>query len=125
MSSRNRIKYTKLREPSDAPRDSVTGRKRRSKDDFYDDQFEDSEAPAAKPPVKSIVLAAVLLLLGSGMLTVWSLMVAGVIGVGEGGKATPILIIGLVCFVPGVYNVRTAIYAWKGGRGFSYADIPS
>lgn len=120
MSSRNRIKYTKLRQDVDAPKKTT----RRSKDDYYDDQFDDTNAPA-KPPIKSIVLAFVLFLLGSGLLIVGSLVVSGVIGNSEGGAATPILIIGAVCFIPGFYNVRIAYYAWKGGRGFSYADIPS
>lgn len=118
MSSRSRVKYGRLKPASKSA-------KRRSEDDYYDDQFDDEDSAPVKPPLKSIALATVLFLLGSGLLTIGSLMLAGVIGDNEGGKATPLLVIGVICFLPGFYNVRTAYYAWRGGRGFSYADIPT
>lgn len=125
MYTRKRVKYKQLGEVVDIP-DSTKETKQQSKpseDEYYDDQFEDNVP--IKPPVRSIALAVILFLVGSGLLTVGSLMLAGVIGKGEGGKASPLLIIGAVCFLPGFYNVRTAYYAWRGGCGFSYADIPS
>ena len=120
MSSRGKVNYKRLR---DVQARGKNTKHRSRRDDYDDDQFEDSVS--VKPPVRSIALAVILFLVGSGLLTIGSLMLAGVIGDGEGGKASPLLVIGAVCFVPGFYNVRTAYYAWKGGRGFSYADIPS
>ena len=58
MSSRGRDRYKRLR---DFPSWSKST-KHRSRDDYYDDQFEDS-APA-KPPVKSIAVAVILFVSG-------------------------------------------------------------
>ena len=89
-----------VKNPPEADRDFLSkSTKHRSRDDYYDDQFEDS-APA-KPPVKFIALAVILFLVGSSLLTIGSLIFSGMIGGGEGGKASPLLVIGAVCFVPG------------------------
>jgi len=90
--------------------------------DYDDEQFED--LVPIKAPLKSIVIAVVLFVLGSIMLTLGSLMLAGVIGQRQGSfRATPLMVIGAIIFIPGAYNVRTAYYAWRGHPGFSYADI--
>ena len=90
--------------------------------DYDDEQFED--LVPIKAPMKSIVIAVVLFVLGSIFLTLGSLMLAGVLGQGQGSfRAMPLLVIGSIIFIPGAYNVRTAYYAWRGHPGFSYADI--
>uniref|UniRef100_A0AAZ1XWS8 Transmembrane protein 230 n=1 Tax=Oreochromis aureus TaxID=47969 RepID=A0AAZ1XWS8_OREAU len=38
--------------------------------------------------------------------------------------AIPIIIIGILVFLPGFYHLRIAYYAAKGYRGYSYDDIP-
>ena len=134
--ARDRIKYTKLKEtaeledtdeadttikPKSTAKKVFKRIKRKSKDEYYDDQFEDTPI---KTPVKSILIAIILFVIGSIMLTIGSLMLAGVIGQGTGSfRAAPLMVIGSIIFIPGAYNVRTAYYAWKGYRGFSYADI--
>ena len=55
------------------------------------------DSAPAKPPVKSIAVAVILFVVGSGLLTIGSLILAGVIGDGEGGKASPLLVIGPWC----------------------------
>ena len=124
---KSRVKYSKLRETvNDSEErngaDNNLIKSKKSSDGYYDDQFED--ATPIKPPIKSICIAVILFVLGTIMLTVGSLMLAGVIKQGGGSfRAAPLMVIGSIIFIPGAYNVRTAYYAWKGYRGFSYSDI--
>ena len=135
---RKRVKYHKLTETSET---SETEQKEvvkedgsskvekkaikalpKDKDCYHDDQFEDPEP--IKAPVKSIIVAVVLFVLGTVMLTAGSLMLAGIMGQGAGSfRSTPLMVIGSMIFIPGAYNVRTAYYAWKGYKGYSFADI--
>lgn len=39
-------------------------------------------------------------------------------------RTWPVLILGMLMFIPGVYHVRIAYYAYKGYPGYSYEDIP-
>lgn len=89
--------------------------------DYRDEQFTE---PEPKIPVKSIVLAVVLFLIGSVMLTLAGLLLGGIFGDVPDVSATPLLIIGLITFVPGFYHVRIAYYAFRGYNGYSYFDIP-
>ena len=107
------VKYTRLR---------PTANYRGGKDEYHDDQFEDTVR--LKPPLKSIALALFLFVVGSIMLVLGSLMLAGIIG-HYGDRAVPLLVIGTICFIPGFYNVRIAYLAWKGYRGYSFDDIPN
>lgn len=120
-SERSRIKYTKLKKDDITavrPRDKIKKRY----DEYYDDQFDDTVP--IKVPIKSICIAIILFILGSVMLTLGSLMLAGVLNQGGGSfRAAPLMVIGSIIFIPGAYNVKTAYYAWKGYHGYSYADI--
>lgn len=123
---KNRVKYTKLKAANDLEvkksHQRFVAHKTLSDDDYYDDQFEDS-APV-RAPVKSICVAIALFVLGTIMLTLGSLMLAGVINQGGGSfRAAPLMVIGSIVFIPGAYNVRTAYYAWKGYQGYSFSDI--
>lgn len=124
---KSRVKYTKV-ETEDVEEEKKTKPKRvkfqkkLSQDEYHDDQFEDTTP--VKAPVKSIIVATILFLLGSIFLTFGSLMLAGVINQGKGSfRAMPLMVIGSIIFIPGAYNVRTAYYVWKGYHGYSYADI--
>ncbi|MXQ86515.1 hypothetical protein E5288_WYG009395 [Bos mutus] len=39
-------------------------------------------------------------------------------------RAVPVLIIGILVFLPGFYHLRITYYASKGYQGYSYDDIP-
>lgn len=39
-------------------------------------------------------------------------------------RTVPVLIIGIIVFLPGIYHLRIAYYASKGYPGYSYDDIP-
>ncbi|KAM9589342.1 transmembrane protein 230 isoform 3-T6 [Trichechus inunguis] len=53
-----------------------------------------------------------------------SLLLAGYISKMGADRAVPVLIIGILVFLPGFYHLRIAYYASKGYRGYSYDDIP-
>lgn len=109
MSSSGGVRYSRLRTAT-ATQDN----------DYRDEQFYE---PPPKPPIKSILLAIFLFLTGAVLLTLGGLMGAGILG-GPKEGSTPILILGTITFLPGLYHVRIAYYAWKGYAGFSFADIP-
>ena len=39
-------------------------------------------------------------------------------------RTWPVLLLGAIMFIPGIYHVRIAYYAYKGYDGFSYEMIP-
>lgn len=49
---------------------------------------------------------------------------SGCLSLQETDRAIPVLIIGILVFLPGFYHLRIAYYASKGYRGYSYDDIP-
>ncbi|CAL8249887.1 unnamed protein product [Boreogadus saida] len=93
-----------------------------SHDDGYIDlQFKRSPP---KVPYKAIALATFLFLIGSLLIVIGSLLLAGYFGVTNSDRTVPVLIIGILVFLPGFYHLRIAYYASKGYRGYSYDDIP-
>ncbi|XP_062854350.1 transmembrane protein 230b [Trichomycterus rosablanca] len=94
-----------------------------SDDDGYIDlQFKRSPP---KVPYKAITLAAVLFFIGTVLITIGSLLLAGYFEVQDHRERTiPVLIIGILVFIPGFYHLRIAYYAYKGYKGYSYDDIP-
>uniref|UniRef100_A0A8C0W8A6 Transmembrane protein 230 n=1 Tax=Castor canadensis TaxID=51338 RepID=A0A8C0W8A6_CASCN len=93
-----------------------------STDDGYIDlQFKKSPP---KIPYKAIALATVLFLIGAFLIIIGSLLLSGYFSKGEADRAIPVLIIGILVFLPGFYHLRIAYYASKGYRGYSYDDIP-
>uniref|UniRef100_A0A3B4B8G3 Transmembrane protein 230 n=1 Tax=Periophthalmus magnuspinnatus TaxID=409849 RepID=A0A3B4B8G3_9GOBI len=102
--SNNKVRYSRL--PSDD-------------DGYIDLQFKKSPP---KVPYKAIALAAVLFLIGSLLIVIGSLLLAGYFG--HSDRTVPVLIIGILVFLPGIYHLRIAYYASKGYPGYSYDDIP-
>lgn len=117
MSSRSRIRYSKL--PSGGPSVRIQD----EDDDMYTEDLYYTEG-SVKPPVKSIILAFLLFLTGSALLTIGGLMIGGILGHSSEG-AIPLLVLGGITFLPGFYHVRVAFYAWRGYLGYSFDDIPS
>ncbi|XP_042200515.1 transmembrane protein 230a [Callorhinchus milii] len=77
-----------------------------------------------KVPYKAIALATILFLIGSLLITIGALLLSGYIDSSYSDTTWPVLIIGVLVFVPGFYHLRIAFYAFKGYRGYSYDDIP-
>ncbi|XP_036383424.1 transmembrane protein 230b [Megalops cyprinoides] len=102
----SRVKYSKLSA---------------SDDGYIDLQFKKSPP---KVPYKAIALATVLFLIGSLLIVIGALLLAGYIEVTHADRTVPVLIIGILVFLPGFYHLRIAYYASKGYRGYSYDDIP-
>lgn len=88
----------------------------------YRSQFYDTSS--VKPPKASIVRAVVLLIIGTVLTIVGSLLLSGYFHSIYADRTWPVLTIGLMCFIPGFYYTRIACYAYKGYPGFSYTDIP-
>ncbi|XP_076859685.1 transmembrane protein 230b [Brachyhypopomus gauderio] len=108
---------------SGLPSSKVRYSKLSSDDDGYIDlQFKRSPP---KVPYKAITLAAVLFLIGSILIIIGALLLAGYFDIQDHRDRTiPVLIIGILVFLPGFYHLRIAYYAYKGYRGYSYDDIP-
>ncbi|KAM8974863.1 transmembrane protein 230 isoform 2-T2 [Pelodytes ibericus] len=103
----SKIKYSKLSDTDEG---------------YIDLQFKRSPP---KIPYKAIALATVLFMIGTLLIVIGSLLLAGYISKGDGNeRAIPVLIIGILVFLPGFYHLRIAYYASKGYRGYSYEDIP-
>ncbi|KAM4616457.1 transmembrane protein 230b [Polymixia lowei] len=90
-------------------------------DGYIDLQFKRSPP---KVPYKAIALATVLFLIGSLLIIIGSLLLAGYFVATHNDRTVPVLIIGILVFLPGFYHLRIAYYASKGYRGYSYDDIP-
>ncbi|XP_067289266.1 transmembrane protein 230a [Pseudorasbora parva] len=102
----NKVKYSRLAD---------------SDEGYIDLQFKKTPP---KVPYKAIVLATFLFLIGSVLIIVGSLLLAGYINVTHPDRTVPVIIIGVLIFLPGFYHLRIAYYASKGYRGYSYDDIP-
>ncbi|CAF3994950.1 unnamed protein product [Rotaria sp. Silwood2] len=88
---------------------------------YSDLQFQE---PTTKIPIHAIILAIALFLLGFLMITLGSLILTGYIQTQHTDRSWPLILIGLLVFLPGFYHIRIAYWAWKGDKNFSFADIP-
>uniref|UniRef100_A0A2K6EC32 Transmembrane protein 230 n=1 Tax=Macaca nemestrina TaxID=9545 RepID=A0A2K6EC32_MACNE len=97
------------------PRSKVKYSRLSSTEDGYIDlQFKKTPP---KIPYKTIALATVLFLIGAFLIIVGSLQLSGHITV-------PVLILGILVFLPRFYHLHITYYASKGYCGYSYDDIP-
>ncbi|CAI5666442.1 unnamed protein product [Oreochromis niloticus] len=107
--SNNKVKYSRLAADDDG---------------YIDLQF---KKPPPKIPYKAIALAIFLFLIGSLLIIFGALLLAEIIPVEVSlhpDRTIPVIIIGILVFLPGFYHLRIAYYAAKGYRGYSYDDIP-
>lgn len=88
---------------------------------FVDAQF---FHPPAKIPWKAVCLAALLFIAGGALLVVGSLVVSGRIDSKYSDRMWPMIILGVLMFIPGAYHVRIAYYAYRQIPGYSFDDIP-
>ncbi|KAG5272261.1 hypothetical protein AALO_G00163410 [Alosa alosa] len=102
----NKVKYSRLAD---------------SDEGYIDLQF---KRGPPKVPYKAIALATFLFLIGSLLIIIGGLLLSGYIHVSDPNRTIPVLIIGVLVFLPGFYHLRIAYYASKGYRGYSYDDIP-
>ncbi|XP_075711457.1 transmembrane protein 230 [Rhinoderma darwinii] len=102
----SKVKYSKLADTDDG---------------YIDLQFKRSPP---KIPYKAIALATFLFLIGTLLIVIGALLLTEHIGNAGKERGIPVLIIGVLVFLPGFYHLRIAYYASKGYRGYSYDDIP-
>ncbi|EYU37308.1 hypothetical protein ABFS83_10G142200 [Erythranthe nasuta] len=76
-----------------------------------------------KPPIKEIALAVALLVFGALAIVLGIAMAVNQVG-GDRAHGIFFAILGGILFLPGFYYTRIAYYAYKGYKGFSFANIP-
>ncbi|KAG7545676.1 hypothetical protein ISN44_As12g011160 [Arabidopsis suecica] len=76
-----------------------------------------------RPPVKEIALAVALLVFGTLGIVSGFFMAYNRVG-GDRGHGIFFIVLGCLLFIPGFYYTRIAYYAYKGYKGFSFANIP-
>jgi len=96
----------------------------RDDEGYSDGQF--SLSPSVnKVPVKAILLALALFVLGTVLCVIGGCLLAGVwIDPKYNDRTWPVLTLGIIMFIPGSYHVRIAYWAYQGAPGFDYSDIP-
>lgn len=75
------------------------------------------------PPIKEIALAVALLVFGTLGIVLGIIMTVNKVG-GDRAHGLFFAILGGILFLPGFYYTRIAYYAYKGYKGFSFANIP-
>lgn len=96
-------------------------RMQRTDDGFIDIQFQKT---LTRIPKKAIALATFLFVMGSTLIILSSLIFADFFDEKYNDSRWPLLILGSLMFIPGVYHVRIAYYAYKKYPGYTYDDIP-
>ncbi|XP_069343681.1 transmembrane protein 230-like [Eulemur rufifrons] len=77
-----------------------------------------------KIPYKAIACATVQFLIGSFLVITGCLLLAGYISEVGAHRAVPVLVIGMLVFLPGSYHLFIAYGAYRGCQGYSYDDLP-
>lgn len=89
---------------------------------FIDAQFIKSKAPI---PWKAIMLSIFLFMAGILAIGVSVLNITGHVQIEPTESAWVLMVLGFIMFIPGVYHVRLAFYAYMEYDGYSLDDIPS
>ena len=90
-------------------------------DEILIDQF---LQPSPKIPWSAVLFAAVLCFGGAALLGTAFLILIGYIDPKYVDRTWPMLTLGIILFLPGVYHLRIAILAYLNRPGYSFDDIP-
>ncbi|XP_034234981.1 transmembrane protein 230 isoform X2 [Thrips palmi] len=90
-------------------------------DEMLVDQF---RRPETRVPWSAVVFAGILCLGGAFLLITAMLLLIGYIDPQYVDRTWPMLVLGFIMFVPGVYHMRIALYAFMDRPGYSFDDIP-
>ena len=104
-------KYSRLRSPVSS-----------EDEEYTDEQFREPEAEFA---TRAIVIAILLFLIATAILTLGILLLTGVIDSKFYNSCYPLILLATIVFARGVCHLRIAYCVWRGYDGYSYDDIPS
>ncbi|KAE8737877.1 hypothetical protein FOCC_FOCC016657 [Frankliniella occidentalis] len=90
-------------------------------DEMLEDQF---IHPTVKIPWSAVLFASVLSIGGAVLLGTAILLLTGYIDPKYVDRTWPMLVLGFIMFIPGVYHLRIAVYAFLNHPGYSFDDIP-
>jgi len=119
--SRNPLRHV-FKAKTDEEQQGSTYVRLKEEQQYSDLQFK--EETQSKVPIHAIILAVILFLIGSIMITLGALMLTGRIQTQYSDRTWPLIFVGTLVFLPGFYHLRVAYWAWKGDKNFSFADIP-
>ncbi|XP_022359858.1 transmembrane protein 230-like [Enhydra lutris kenyoni] len=80
---------------------------------------------STKIPYKAIACATAQFLIGTFLVIVGCLLLAGHISKVGANRAVPVLIVGILVFLPGFYHLLIAYRAHRGCQGYSFSDLPT
>eukprot|EP00268_Persea_americana_P060180 TRINITY_DN7462_c0_g1_i1.p1 TRINITY_DN7462_c0_g1~~TRINITY_DN7462_c0_g1_i1.p1 ORF type:complete len:126 (+),score=21.54 TRINITY_DN7462_c0_g1_i1:261-638(+) len=123
MSSRRHVRYTPLAGEERDENETRGSERKRERERERDLRFSYSPKSLDKIPWKSILLALILLSLGSLLLFLSIFIFTGHMG-GDHSQASGLLLLGILAFLPGFYETRIAYYSWRGAAGYRFASIP-
>jgi len=116
------IRYRKLNQNEDEIDDTGINLSQDATEAFLPEQF---DRPPIKTPWKAILYAVILFLLGSLLLTIGLLTVTGhIVDEHYQDRFWPLVILGLLMFIPGSYHTYFAYKALKGDPDWDFDEFP-
>lgn len=92
------------------------------KDDFLLEQF---DKQPSKVPWKAIIYALILFVMGTALLVIGSLIVTGHLDPAKHNERFwPLIILGLLMFIPGSYHTYFAYKALRGDPDWDFEEFP-
>ncbi|XP_035584547.1 transmembrane protein 230-like [Zalophus californianus] len=79
---------------------------------------------STKIPYKAVACATAQFLIGTFLVIVGCLLLAGYISKVGVNRAVPVVIVGILVFLPGFYHLLIAYRAHRSCQGYSYSDLP-
>ncbi|KAG5684349.1 hypothetical protein PVAND_013584 [Polypedilum vanderplanki] len=113
--------YNSIKDSKEPENDTVDGR---CQEDIEEAQFIDTRNNEQKP-YTTLCLIFFLFFMGLLTLIISILIIVGHLHEGYNDRMIPLLILGLIMFIPGAYYTRIVYFIARGRQGYNYDMIPS